>query len=274
MRDVGLVFGGCLFGLVVISAIFAPALAPFSPLSQTLDWKLEPPGWRDPIGRLHAFGTDDLGRDVLSRVVYGGRISLVVGALSVLLAGVGGIALGLVAGYWGGAVERWLIRLMDIQLAFPFILLALGIIAALGPSLGNLIVVMAVRGWVVFARIVRAQVLVARDREYVHAIRACGGGHLRVLVRHILPNVLSPCIVVATLEMAQVIITESTLRFLGLGVQPPTPTWGGMLNDGREYLVSAWWFAAIPGAAIMATVLGINLLGDGLRDALDPGIRV
>jgi peptide/nickel transport system permease protein len=274
MKDVGLVAGAILFGATLVCALSAPVLSPFTPLAQNLDWKLQPPGWRDADGRVHLFGTDNLGRDILSRVMHGARVSLVVSALAVAMAGVIGIGVGLVAGYLGGAADRWLMRLVDIQLAFPFILLALGVIAVLGPSLRNLIVVMAVRGWGSFARIVRGQVLVVREREYVHAIRACGGSHARVLFRHILPNVLSACIVVGTLEMAQVIITETTLSFLGLGVQPPTPTWGGMLNDGREYLVAAWWFSAIPGAAIMTTVLGINLLGDGLRDALDPRLRV
>ncbi len=263
------------FGLVVVLAVgaaaaFAPLVSPFSPLEQAITQRLKPPGARDDAGRVHLLGTDHLGRDILARVLFGSRIALLVGVAAVAISGVVGLAIGLVAGYLGGRVDDVFMRLGDIQLAFPFILLAIAVIGVLGPSLVNIIVVIGVSSWVVYARVVRSEVLAIREREFVHAAIALGGGDARVLVRHILPNAFTPWLVVATLDMARVIVIESALSFLGLGVQPPTPTWGGMLADGRVYLSTAWWLATFPGVAILVTVLGINLLGDGLRDALDP----
>jgi peptide/nickel transport system permease protein len=182
--------------------------------------------------------------------------------------------IGLVAGYFGGRMDDFLMRLADVQLAFPFILLAIAIIGVLGPSLQNIIIVIGVSSWVVYARVVRGEVLSIREREYVHAAVALGARHWRVLVTHVLPNTFTPWLVVATLDMARVIVIESALSFLGLGVQPPTPTWGGMLADGRVYLSTAWWLATFPGLAILITVLGINLFGDGLRDTLDPRLKL
>ena len=191
-----------------------------------------------------------------------------------LISGVLGLLIGLVAGYFGGRVDDFLMRLADIQLAFPFILLAIAVIGVLGPSLRNIIIVIGVSSWVVFARIVRGEVLSIRERDYVQAAIALGSRDGRVLLRHVLPNTFTPWLVVATLDMARVIVIESALSFLGLGVQPPTPTWGGMLADGRVYLSTAWWLATFPGLAILVTVLGINLFGDGLRDTLDPRLKV
>jgi len=198
----------------------------------------------------------------------------VVGLAAVLISGVLGMVIGLVAGYFGGRMDDFLMRLADVQLAFPFILLAIAIIGVLGPSLRNIIIVIGVSSWVVYARVVRGEVLSIREREYVHAAVALGSRNWRVLVTHVLPNTFTPWLVVATLDMARVIVIESALSFLGLGVQPPTPTWGGMLADGRVYLSTAWWLATFPGLAILITVLGINLLGDGLRDTLDPRLKV
>ena len=190
------------------------------------------------------------------------------------IAGTLGLVIGLVSGYFGGWVDDLFMRLADIQLAFPFILLALAVIGVLGPSLGNIIAVVGVSGWVVYARIVRGEVLSLREREFVQAARAVGSPAARVIVRHVVPNAFTPWLVIATLDMARVIIVESALSFLGLGVPPPTPTWGAMLADGRVYMSTAWWLATFPGLAILVTVLGINLLGDGLRDTLDPRLKV
>ncbi|MGH7397927.1 MAG: nickel transporter permease [Candidatus Rokuibacteriota bacterium] len=268
-----------LFGMVVVAAallaaVFAPLVAPFDPLEQDIGQRLQEPGWQDEQGRVHPLGTDHLGRDILSRIVFGSRIALVVGLAAVMISGVIGMLIGLVAGYFGGRLDDILMRLADIQLAFPFILLAIAVIGVLGPSLRNIIIVIGVSSWVVYARVVRGEVLSIREREYVHAAVALGSRHWRVLVSHVLPNTFTPWLVVATLDMARVIVIESALSFLGLGVQPPTPTWGGMLADGRVYLSTAWWLATFPGLAILVTVLGINLLGDGLRDTLDPRLKV
>jgi len=261
--------------IVVVTAVAAPLLSPFDPVEQDLgDRRLKAPGFRDAAGRLHPLGTDHLGRDLLARVIYGARPALLVGFAAVMISGVIGMMAGLVSGYFGGRVDDALMRLADIQLAFPFILLAIAVIGVLGPSLKTIIAVIGVSSWVVYARIVRSAVLSLREREFVQAALALGSGDGRVLLRHILPNALTPWLVVATLDMARVIVIESALSFLGLGVQPPTPTWGGMLADGRVYISTAWWLATFPGLAILVTVLGINLFGDGLRDTLDPRLKV
>ncbi len=269
-----------LFGLavviaVLVTAVAAPLISPFDPIEQDLgDLRLKAPGFRDAGGRVHLLGTDHLGRDLLARVIYGARPALLVGFAAVVISGLIGMIAGLVSGYFGGRVDDALMRLADIQLAFPFILLAIAVIGVLGPSLTTIIAVIGVSSWVVYARIVRSAVLSLREREFVQAALALGSGDGRVLVRHILPNALTPWLVVATLDMARVIVIESALSFLGLGVQPPTPTWGGMLADGRVYISTAWWLATFPGLAILVTVLGINLFGDGLRDTLDPRLKV
>jgi peptide/nickel transport system permease protein len=267
-------FGFLVVALVVVVAILAPVISPFDPLEQDIGQRLKPPGWQDAQGRVHPFGTDHLGRDIGARIIFGSRVALVVGLAAVMISGVLGLLIGLVAGYFGGRVDDFLMRLADIQLAFPFILLAIAVIGVLGPSLRNIIIVIGVSSWVVFARIVRGEVLSIREREYVQAAIALGSRDGRILLRHVLPNTFTPWLVVATLDMARVIVIESALSFLGLGVQPPTPTWGGMLADGRVYLSTAWWLATFPGLAILVTVLGINLFGDGLRDTLDPRLKV
>jgi len=269
-----------LFGLVVVlvvvlTAMLAPWVSPFDPIEQDIgDRRLKPPGWREESGRIHLLGTDHLGRDLLARIVHGAQPALLVGFAAVVISGVLGMIAGLLSGYFGGKIDDVLMRLADIQLAFPFILLAIAVIGVLGPSLKTIIVVIGVSSWVVYARVVRGTVLTLREREFVHAALALGSRDGRVLVRHVLPNALTPWLVVATLDMARVIVIESALSFLGLGVQPPTPTWGGMLADGRVYISTAWWLATFPGLAILITVLGINLFGDGLRDTLDPRLKV
>ena len=256
------------------SAVFAPQLAPWDPARQMLTKRLRPPMWQARGLREHPLGTDHLGRDILSRILHGGRISLGVGLTAVTLSATIGVTLGLLAGFFGGRADAFIMRIVDVFLAIPYILLAMGVVFALGPSLLNVILVMGATRWVQFARIVRADVLSIREREFVAGARARGNRPLRLLLRHVLPNALTPIIVVATLELAFMIIYESALSFLGLGVQPPTPTWGWMLADGRNYVATAWWLATFPGLAIMLTVLAVNLLGDWLRDTLDPRLKV
>ena len=268
-------FGLVVITLVVVTALLAPWISPFDPIEQALgDRRLKPPGWQNDAGRMHVLGTDHLGRDLFARIIHGAQPALMVGFAAVVISGVLGMITGLVSGYFGGKVDDVLMRLADIQLAFPFILLAIAVIGILGPSLKTIIAVIGVSSWVVYARVVRGAVLGLREREFIHAALALGGRDGRILVRHILPNVFTPWLVVATLDMARVIVIESALSFLGLGVQPPTPTWGGMLADGRVYISTAWWLATFPGLAILVTVLGINLFGDGLRDTLDPRLKV
>jgi peptide/nickel transport system permease protein len=267
-------FGAVVLALIVGAAVLAPWVAPWDPARQMLLKRLRPPVWQARGTWEHPLGTDHLGRDILSRIVYGGRISLGVGLASVGLSALIGVTLGLLAGFHGGRIDAAIMRVVDVFLAIPYILLAMGVVFALGPSLLNVVLVMGVTRWVQFARIVRADVLSIREREFVSGARARGNRPTRVLLRHVLPNALTPIIVVATLELAFMIIYESALSFLGLGVQPPTPTWGWMLADGRNYVATAWWLATFPGLAIMVTVLAVNLLGDWLRDTLDPRLRV
>jgi peptide/nickel transport system permease protein len=266
-------FGWAVLILLVLMAAGAPLLAPHDPLEQRLERRAGAPTLSLAGPGLFPLGNDQLGRDMLSRLIYGGRVSLVVGLTVVLLGGALGIGLGLLAGYFGGWPERIIMRLADIQLAFPFILLALSIIAVLGPSFQNLIVVLVLSSWVSYARIIRAEVLSLREREFVQAARTLGAGSGRIIVRHILPNVAAPAIVIATLELARVVILEAALSFLGLGIQPPTPSWGRMLADGRDFVATAWWLATFPGLAILLLVLSVNLVGDWLRDYLDPRLR-
>jgi peptide/nickel transport system permease protein len=270
-----LVTGGLAFvAALVVMAVAAPWIAPHDPVRQSLRGRLQPPSLTTAAdGKVHALGTDHLGRDVLSRTVFGARVSLTVGFAAVLVGGVMGAALGVLSGFHRGWIDTVVMTVADAQLAFPFILLAIGIIAVLGPSFPTLIVVIGLSGWVAYARILRAQVLVLRSREFVEAIHGLGGSVARVVIRHILPNVLSSLVVVATLELARAIVLEATLGFLGLGIQPPTPSWGGMIHEGREYLDSAWWISTAPGVVLMLTSLVVSRTGDYLRDVLDPTLR-
>jgi len=265
--------GGCFVVALALMAVAAPWLAPQDPLRQTLRGRLGKPTLAAADGKAHLLGTDHLGRDVLSRIIWGARVSLTVGFAAVLVGGLLGAALGIAAGYRGGLVDSVIMTVADAQLAFPFILLAIGIIGVLGPSFPTLIVVIGLSGWVSYARVLRSQVLVLRSREFVDAIHALGGSVGRVILRHILPNVLSSLVVVATLELARAIVLEATLSFLGLGIQPPTPSWGVMVQEGREYLDSAWWIATFPGVVLMLTSLVVSRTGDWLRDLLDPTLR-
>ena len=265
LAGVGVIF------LLYAVAVLAPLLAPYDPIAQPLN--LVASSYLAPFAGGHLLGTDQLGRDILSRIIYGSRVSLIVGFAAVIIGGAIGGSLGLLSGYAGGIVDEIIMLLVDAQLAFPFILLAIGIIAVLGPSFGNLIVIVGLSGWVTYARLVRAQVLTVKEREYVLAIRGLGGSTWRILTSHIVPNTLAPFLVVTTLELARTILLESTLSFLGLGIQPPTPSWGGMLNEGRSYLDSAWWISALPGLILMLTALVVSRVGDWLRDVLDPTLR-
>jgi peptide/nickel transport system permease protein len=268
------VVGAILFvGSLAAIAALAPVLAPHNPERGTLRARLAAPTWEAEDGKAHPLGTDHLGRDVLSRVIYGTRVSLVIGFAAVAVGGVVGGLLGLVAGFRGGWIDEAIMTVADAQLAFPFILLAIGIIAVLGPSFPNLIIVVGLSGWVTYARVLRSQVLSLRRREFVDAILALGGSVPRVILRHILPNVGSTLMVIATLELARAIVLEATLSFLGLGIQPPTPSWGGMIHEGREYLDTAWWISIFPGLVLMLTSLVVSRTGDWLRDVLDPTLR-
>lgn len=250
---------------IILLAIFAPFVSPADPLAIDYANLAAPPG-----GGGHILGTDAVGRDILARMIYGTRISLQVGAVAVGIAATLGTTVGLVAGYYGGLLDNILMRVVDVFLSFPVIVLAIAIIAVLGPSLVNVMIALGLVAWTTYARVVRGQALVVRELDFVQAARAVGAGDARIIVRHILPNALAPIIVLTTVGMAGAIIAEAALSFLGLGVQPPAPSWGTMLNEGRAFLRMAPHISTFPGLAIMVTVLGFNFLGDGLRDALDP----
>jgi peptide/nickel transport system permease protein len=264
--------GGALLLLVVLISVGAPFLTAADPLKPSFSRRLQAPwGLGGKPGA--ALGTDNLGRDILARTLYGGRISLTLAAAAVLLAAGAGITIGLVTGSIGGRLDDLVMRVADIQLAFPVIMLAIAIVAVVGTSPVALVCVLALSGWVLYARTVRANVLTIRQLEYVEAARTLGASDLRVITRHVLPNTLAPILVIASSQFATMVLLESGLSFLGMGIQPPQPSWGVMLAEGRDYLSNAWWLATVPGAAISVVVLGANLLGDGLRDLLDPGLR-
>lgn len=274
LRSPKAMIGVVVFLIVVIAALFSAQFSPFDPNAQNLSARLSPPLWRSPNGQLHVLGTDHLGRDILSRLIYGSRVSLIVGLSSAAIAGVLGVVLGLVAGYLGRWPDRIIMRLCDIQLALPYILIALALLTILDGSLLNVVLILSLTQWVTYARVVRATTLAEREKDYVEAARALGMRRLRIMWRYLLPNMLAPVIVIATFSIAQAIIAESSLSFLGLGVPASVPSLGGMLSDGRTYLAIAWWLTAFPGLAITIMVIGINLFGDWLRDYLDPKLRL
>ncbi|NIO16717.1 MAG: ABC transporter permease subunit [Deltaproteobacteria bacterium] len=255
--------GGIICLLFVLLALLAPAIAPYDPFDQDLAGSLSSPS------KNHLLGQDKLGRDILSRIIYGARVSLTAGILAVAFSLMSGIFLGAISAYFGGVVDTVIMRIADIFLAFPGILLAIGMTAALGPGLRNVIIALSIIGWVGYARIVRGQILKLRDAEFAVAAKASGLPSLKILIRHLLPNSLSPIIIEATFGVARVIVAEASLSFLGLGVQPPFPSWGAMINEGRFYLFVAPHLTTIPGLAIMLLVISINFIGDGLRDTLD-----
>ncbi len=261
------VIGGVLVLLVFVSSIFAPWLAPYNP--STIDVKniLVGPNASHPLG------TDDLGRDVLSRMLWGGRISLEVGFVAVGIATIIGIILGSIAGYYGGLIDGVIMRAVDIMLSIPTIVLVLAVIAILEPSIINIMVVIGLTSWMEPARLIRAEFISLKERDFVIAARAIGAADVRIITRHVLPNGISPILVSATMGIGGAILVESALSFLGLGVQPPTPSWGSLLSSGKDNIEIAWWLSAFPGLAILITVLGYNLLGEGIRDALDPRQR-
>ncbi len=264
--------GAALVIVALLLVVAAPLIAPMDPLEQDVTVRLLGPGGVSDRGT-HILGTDPLGRDIASRIVFGARVSVLVGLAAVVVSGVLGVLLGLVAGYAGGRSDALIMRVGDVQLALPFLVLALALVAAVGPSLANLVAVLGVTGWVIYARVVRAEALSLREREFVLAARTVGAGAARIVRRHILPNTVSSIVVVASLQVARMILFEASLSFLGVGVPPPTPTWGGMISDGRAYVTVAWWVPTLPGLALFLTVLGVTLVGDRLRDVLDPRLR-
>lgn len=265
---------GFLLVIIAVVGIGAPWLAPHPPEHMDLLNRLAPPFFMEGGSSKYLLGTDSLGRDVLSLLIYGSRVSLVVGLVAVLVGAGVGLIVGIIAGYYGGFVDNAIMRFGDVQLAFPFILLAIALMAVLGAGLLNVILVLSLRSWVSYARVVRGEVLVLKDREFIHAIQAVGASDWRIHLRHIVPNVMAPIIIIASFSVAQTILAEASLSFLGLGVGVHIPTWGALISSGKDYLTDAWWISAFPGFAIMLTVLSINLIGDWLRDYLDPRLQL
>jgi peptide/nickel transport system permease protein len=273
LRYFKVMVGGIILAALVICGLAAPLLAPFDPQEQRLESRLQAPAWLGGRAQANLLGTDNLGRDILSRIVYGSRISLLVGATTVVLAGLVGCFLGAVAGYFGKRVDEVVGKITEIFLAFPFLLLAIALMAFLGQGVINIIIALMVSRWVQYCRVVRGEVLSLKERDFVTAAKALGARDYYVLLRHVMPNTFASVTVVATFAMAIVIISEASLSFLGLGVPAHIPTWGSMLSEGRSYMNRAPWLTIFPGMAIFVTVFGINLLGDGLRDILDPKLR-
>ena len=259
--------------LLVIPALFASQVAPYDPLKGSLANRLKPPAWQQGGSIEHVLGTDKLGRDMLSRIIYGARVSLAVSLVAIFVGGVIGTALGMISGYFGGWVDALLMRLVDISLSLPTILLALVLVAAVGPSFGTVITILMIFLWARYARLVRGETLSIKERDFIARAQVAGASHIRIMARYIFPNVVNSLVVLATLQVGYVILLESTLSFLGAGLPRPTPAWGLMIADGRELIVTAWWVSMFPGLAIMLTVLSLNLLGDWLRDHLDPKLR-
>lgn len=274
LRNPSAVVGASVLLLLIAAALAAPLIAPYDPTKTDLVRRNTPPAWSAAGSSKHLLGTDPVGRDLLSRIIYGARVSLGIGLTVTLFATALGVLLGLLAGYFGGWIDQVVMRVADLFLAFPFILLAITIIAVLGAGLVNLVVTLVVTSWVGYARLVRSQVLTTRELQYVDAARVAGAGSGRILLRHILPNVFASVIVISTLQVGFVILSEAALSFLGLGLNPTIPDWGTMVNDGRLYIYTAWWVITFPGLAIMLAVLSINLVGDWVRDVLDPTLRV
>jgi peptide/nickel transport system permease protein len=262
-----------IIALFVLVALLAPLLSPSDPYEQSLRLRFRPPAWEERGAWAHPLGTDRLGRDLLARIVWGSRVSLAVGALAVLLAGTLGAGVGLVAGYYGGRVDATLMRVTDATLSFPVILLALILAVTVGPSFTNVVIAIAVILWARYARVVRGQVLALMTLDFIAQARIAGAGAWRIISRHLLPNTLNTLVVLMTLQVGYVIILEASLSFLGAGIPPPTPAWGSMIAEGREFVTSAWWVSFFPGLAILLVVLAFNVLGDWLRDTLDPKLR-
>jgi peptide/nickel transport system permease protein len=259
--------------IMVLTALLADVLSPYSPTDISLANRLRPPFWEQGGSLAHPLGTDPMGRDLLTRMIYGARISLVVGLLSLFVGGGVGAALGLIAGYAGGRVDTFLMRVADTTLAFPIILFSILLVAILGGSLGNVVIAVALVLWARYARVIRGEVLSLRQRDFVAQARIAGCSSARIILVHLFPNILNTLVVLLSLQVGWVIVVEASLSFLGAGIPPPTPTWGSMIAEGRDYIATAWWVSFFPGLAILATVLSFNLFGDWLRDALDPTMR-
>jgi len=265
-----IVMGGCIVFLLVFMGLLAPVLAPHNPNTQNLLNTLQAPGW---WGSAHFLGTDHVGRDILSRIFFGARISLVIAATVVVISGIVGVALGAISGFFAGTTDFLIQKMVEVVWAFPPLLLAIAIMAFFGQGLGILIFALVVQRWIPYCRVSRGQALSLRTRDFVDAARSLGATNTRIIVKHILPNLMQSAMVIGTFAMATAIIAEASLSFLGLGVPPEIPTWGAMLADGRTYISTSWWLALFPGLCIFFTVLGINLLGDGMRDILDPRLK-
>jgi peptide/nickel transport system permease protein len=266
------VIGGIILLTVIIGAVFADYVAPHEPNRQRLIARFKPPFWAEGGSITYPLGTDNVGRDIWSRIIHGSRISLIVGICAVGVSMLIGVTLGLASGFWGGRIDATIMALVDIMLAFPQLILAFAMVAVLGPGIGNIILVLGLTGWERYARVVRAEVLALREREFVQAARAVGVSNLKIVFGHIMPNTFSSVIVMATLQTAQAILAEAALSFLGLGTGRTYPSWGQMISLGRDYISIAWWLSTFPGLAILLTVLAINLVGDRIRDVLDPRV--
>jgi peptide/nickel transport system permease protein len=268
-----ILFSSIILAITVFVGAFANFLVPFSPYHQDLENKLQQPLWRDAEDRLHLLGTDHLGRDVFSRIIYGVRVSLLIGILAVAISAIFGVFLGLIAGFYGGIFDDLIMRIADIQLAIPLILLAIAVIVVLGSSIRVLIIVIGLTQWMAYARMVRGETLSLREKDFVMSAYAAGAGDLRIILRYIFPNTIASLMVLITLNMALVIVLEAGLSFLGMGIQPPEPSLGTMLSESRTYISRAWWLSTFPGLTIMIIIMAINLFGDGLRDVLDPRLE-
>jgi peptide/nickel transport system permease protein len=258
---------------LVIPAVFAPLVAPHDPLKGALSKRLKPPAWAQGGSIEYPLGTDKMGRDILSRMIYGARISLLVSFMAIFVGGSIGTTLGVISGYFGGKIDTLIMRLVDITLSLPTILLALVLVSAIGPSFGTVITVIALILWARYARQSRAETLTVKEQDYIARARVAGASHSRIMLRYIFPNIVNTLVVLATLQVGAIILLESTLSFLGVGIPRPTPAWGVMVADGRELIVTAWWVSMFPGIGIMLTVLSLNLFGDWLRDHLDPKLK-
>jgi len=267
------VVGGAIVLIFILLAVFAPWVTPHDPTAPNFRAIRKPPVWMEGGSWTHPLGTDHLGRDILTRIIYGARISLFIGFVVVGFATAIGVVLGLVSGYYGGKIDAVIQRIIDTLLAFPYLVLATALVGVLGPGLRNIVLALLYKEWVYSCRVVRSEVLVIKEQEYVEAARTVGAGNRHIMFKEILPNVLASTIVMSTLRVGSVILMEASLSFLGLGIEPPTPAWGSMVAEGRRFINTEWWISTLPGLAVLLTVLGINLVGEGLRDALDPKLR-
>ncbi|HID56445.1 TPA: ABC transporter permease [Candidatus Poribacteria bacterium] len=272
-RDRVTLISGAVVMVFILMAVFSPLLAPHDPEDADLKKRLKPPAWMEGGDWRYPLGCDQMGRDILSRIIYGSRVSIFIGITVVMISACIGTALGLIGGYRGGWIDTILSGIVDILLAFPLLVFSIALMAATGPGIRNLILALTYKEWVPFYRLVRGEVLVAKKTEYTESARAIGADDLYIMFRHILPNVLTPVMVLATLDVANIILSEASLSFLGLGVQPPTPAWGLMINEGRAHILTAWWVSTFPGLAIVILVLALNLFGQGLREISEPKLR-